>query len=88
MAAPQSKPIHRHWFNPSIARYMEAFTTTRGIAALTVIILISTLAFLAPLIFPGGYDIQSRESLRRRRSCISSAPTNSAAIFSCAASTG
>ncbi|MCQ1853795.1 ABC transporter permease [Neorhizobium galegae] len=64
MAAPQSKPIHRHWFNPSIARYMEAFTTTRGIAALTVIILISTLAFLAPLIFPGGYDIQSRESLR------------------------
>ncbi|CDZ46516.1 ABC transporter permease [Neorhizobium galegae] len=64
MAAPQSKPIHRHWFNPSIARYMEAFTTTRGIAALTVIILISALAFLAPLIFPGGYDIQSRESLR------------------------
>lgn len=64
MAAPQAKPIHRHWFNPSIARYMEAFTTTRGIAALTVIILISALAFLAPLIFPGGYDIQSRESLR------------------------
>lgn len=64
MAAPQSKLIHRHWFNPSIAGYMQAFTTTRGIVALTVIILISALAFLAPFIFPLGYDIQSRESLR------------------------
>lgn len=64
MAAPQSELIHRHWFNPSIAGYMQAFTTTRGIVALTVIILISALAFLAPFIFPLGYDIQSRESLR------------------------
>jgi peptide/nickel transport system permease protein len=64
MAAPQSNPIYRRWFNPSFARYMEAFTTMRGIAALTAIVLISALAFLAPLIFPGGYDIQSRESLR------------------------
>lgn len=64
MAELQSKLMHRRWFNPSIARYMEAFTTTRGIAALAAIILISALAFLAPLIFPGGYDVQSRESLR------------------------
>ncbi|MBW6422584.1 ABC transporter permease [Rhizobium sp. XQZ8] len=64
MTVPQSKPMHRRWFNPSIARYMEAFTTTRGIAALTAIILISALAFLAPVVFPGGYDVQSRESLR------------------------
>jgi peptide/nickel transport system permease protein len=63
----ENAPGARHGFlpvNPSIARYLEAFVTTRGILALAGIVAVTAIAFLAPVIFPDGYDVQSRLSLR------------------------
>ncbi len=49
--------------NLTVARYLQAFRSPRGIFALVVILGMTALAFLAPVIFPGGYDEQTRDSL-------------------------
>jgi len=49
--------------NPSVARYLAAFRSPRGIVALALIALLGGVAFLAPVIFPGGYDQQGIDSL-------------------------
>ncbi|WP_454855261.1 ABC transporter permease [Rhizobium binxianense] len=56
-----TKPRRR--LPPSLERYALAFTTTKGIVALTMIVIVSAAALLAPIVFPGGYDEQSRASL-------------------------
>lgn len=62
--ATQGVAVRRRFrLNPSIGRYLMAFGTARGRIALAGIIILSGLAFLAPVIFPQGYDMQSRDSL-------------------------
>jgi len=40
-------------------RYLGAFRTPRGIVAAVLIVALTVLAFLAPVFFPGGYDLQT-----------------------------
>lgn len=54
---------HRRRLNPALARYLQAFTTPKGQIGLGLVIMLSALALFAPLLFPGGYDLQSRDSL-------------------------
>jgi peptide/nickel transport system permease protein len=49
--------------SPTAARYLSAFGTPRGIVGLTLLSLLVLAAALAPVLFPGGYDVQGRESL-------------------------
>lgn len=49
--------------NPSMARYLAALKTVRGIIAISLIGILGGLALLAPIIFPEGYDLQGRDSL-------------------------
>lgn len=49
--------------SPTAARYLSAFSTPRGIVGLTLLTLLVLAAALAPILFPGGYDVQGRESL-------------------------
>jgi len=49
--------------NPVLARYLLAFETPKGQIGLALVVVLSALALLAPVLFPGGYDLQSRDSL-------------------------
>lgn len=49
--------------HPALRRYAEALTTPKGIIAVAIIVLLTGGALLAPVLFPGGYDQQSRDSL-------------------------
>jgi peptide/nickel transport system permease protein len=49
--------------NPSLARYLSAFATPKGQISLFIIIILAGVALLAPLIYPQGYDVQTRDSL-------------------------
>lgn len=49
--------------NVSASRYLQAFKTRVGFISATVIILLTGVAFLAPVLFPEGYDQQSANSL-------------------------
>jgi peptide/nickel transport system permease protein len=49
--------------SPTATRYLSAFSTPRGIVGLTLLTLLVFAAALAPVLFPGGYDVQGRESL-------------------------
>lgn len=65
MKTAQSTPLRaRIGLSPSISRYLRAFSTLKGRAALIAIIVLTATAFLAPVLFPQGYDLQSRASLR------------------------
>ncbi|TFB51069.1 ABC transporter permease [Cryobacterium tagatosivorans] len=50
--------------NPVLRRYLTAFRTARGIAGSVILLVLVALALLAPVLYPGGYDVQSAESLR------------------------
>lgn len=47
----------------SISRYLQAFKTPVGFSSAFVIVLLTSVAFLAPVIFPNGYDQQTANSL-------------------------
>lgn len=49
--------------NVSVARYLTAFRTPKGVVATALIVVLTAGAFLAPVLFPAGYDVQGRESL-------------------------
>ncbi|MCB1407974.1 MAG: ABC transporter permease [Rhodobacteraceae bacterium] len=49
--------------NPTVERYLLALTRPKGVIALGLLITLVGVALLAPLIFPGGYDLQTRNSL-------------------------
>jgi peptide/nickel transport system permease protein len=49
--------------NPTVARYLSAFRTPRGIIGLTMLGILVLAAVLAPVLFPGGYDQQGSTSL-------------------------
>lgn len=49
--------------SPTVARYLSAFRTPRGIIGVTVLGVLVLAALLAPVLFPGGYDQQGSTSL-------------------------
>lgn len=48
----------RRRLNPTLARYLSAFRTPRGVIGLSILVLMVLAALLAPVLFPGGYDQQ------------------------------
>jgi peptide/nickel transport system permease protein len=57
------RPRRGFRISPSLSRYLQAFTTTKGRIALVAVLVLTGLAVLAPVIFPKGYDQQGRDSL-------------------------
>lgn len=53
----------RSRLNPTLVRYLSAFTTPKGQIALTLIIVLAGVALLAPVIYPQGHDLQTRDTL-------------------------
>ncbi|AEQ51279.1 ABC transporter permease [Pelagibacterium halotolerans] len=49
--------------NPTAERYLGALFTTKGMFSVTLIVVLGGLALAAPLLFPEGYDVQTRDSL-------------------------
>lgn len=49
--------------NPTVQRYLFAFLSMKGITALVLVTAITSIALLAPVLFPQGYDFQTRNSL-------------------------
>ena len=50
--------------NPALRRYLQAFRSPKGAIGASLLLVLVTLALAAPLLFPGGYDVQSSDSLR------------------------
>lgn len=61
--APSNAPRIGFRLSPSLQRYLMAFTTLKGRLALISIVVLTGAALLAPVIFPQGYDMQTRDSL-------------------------
>lgn len=59
--APSSNP--RFQLSSSVRRYLAAFRTPKGIVGSALLILLGGTALLAPVLFPDGYDVQTRESM-------------------------
>jgi peptide/nickel transport system permease protein len=59
-AAPQEA---RRKLNPTLARYLSAFRTPKGVTGLAILLVLLLAALLAPVLFPGGYDKQSSDAL-------------------------
>lgn len=53
----------RRALNPTLQRYIRALTTPKGLIAIVLVIAITAVALLAPVLFPQGYDEQTRNSL-------------------------
>lgn len=51
-------------FSVTLSRYLQAFRTPKGTLAGVIIVVLTVIAILAPFIFPGGYDVQSRFALQ------------------------
>jgi peptide/nickel transport system permease protein len=49
--------------NASLRRYLQAFRTVKGAGGVALILVLTIAAILAPLLFPGGVDQQTRDSL-------------------------
>lgn len=59
IAAVARRPL----ISPALRRYLNAFRTARGIIGLVLLLVLVFLALAAPLLFPGGYDQQTTQSL-------------------------
>ncbi|MEV0384877.1 ABC transporter permease [Nonomuraea sp. NPDC050643] len=53
----------RRRLNPTLARYLSAFRTPKGVIGSAILVIMTAAALLAPVLFPGGYDQQGREAL-------------------------
>lgn len=53
----------RRRLSPILGRYLQAFTTPKGQIGLALVVILAALAILAPVIYPAGYDAQTRDSL-------------------------
>ncbi|MEV6703004.1 ABC transporter permease [Streptomyces sp. NPDC051453] len=53
----------RRRLNPTLARYLSAFRTPKGIVGASVLLVLVLAALLAPVVFPGGYDQQGSTAL-------------------------
>ncbi|MFD8531111.1 ABC transporter permease [Streptosporangium canum] len=49
--------------SPSVGRYLRAFHTLRGAVSAIVIVLLIVLSFLAPVLYPDGFDVQGPDAL-------------------------
>ncbi|WP_020075870.1 ABC transporter permease [Cryocola sp. 340MFSha3.1] len=63
-AAAVARPERARRLGPTARRYLSAFKTARGLIALVLIVVMTVIAFLAPVLFPGGYDAQSDQTLQ------------------------
>ena len=63
MTGESAPPTKRRGVSVGLARYLEAFQSPKGFGSLVLIGILISLAFLAPLLFPGGFDAQTREAL-------------------------
>lgn len=50
------------WVGAGTARYLGAFRTPKGVVGLGLLVLLCGAALLAPVIFPGGVDQQTRDN--------------------------
>jgi len=62
-ATDVATPVRARRLSPTVARYLSAFRTARGIIGLTILSILVLAALLAPVLFPAGYDHQGREAL-------------------------
>ncbi|MEU5030584.1 ABC transporter permease [Streptomyces milbemycinicus] len=62
-ASGAAAAARRRRLNPTLARYLSAFRTPRGIIGLSILTVMALAAVLAPLLFPGGYDQQGPNAL-------------------------
>ncbi|MFI1338057.1 ABC transporter permease [Streptomyces sp. NPDC020845] len=62
-ASGAAAAARRRRLNPTLARYLSAFRTPRGIIGLSILTVMALAALLAPLLFPGGYDQQGPNAL-------------------------
>jgi peptide/nickel transport system permease protein len=53
----------RRGSSPALRRYLQAFRSPKGAIGAALLITLVSAAILAPLIFPAGYDVQTRDSL-------------------------
>jgi peptide/nickel transport system permease protein len=49
--------------SPALRRYARAFRTPRGLAGGVLLAVLVGLAVVAPILYPGGFDVQTRDSL-------------------------
>lgn len=49
--------------NPTLQRYLSALAAPKGMFAISMVVTITLTALLAPVLFPQGYDEQTRNSL-------------------------
>jgi peptide/nickel transport system permease protein len=56
--------VRRKNINPTLRRYLQALRFPRGIGGLILLVILVASALLAPLLFPGGYDQQTSDSLQ------------------------
>lgn len=54
--------VNERRLSVSARRYLSAFRRPRGAVALVIILTLTALAVSAPVLFPAGYDVQSRDS--------------------------
>ena len=60
-----AKPIGpRRIMNPALRRYLQAFKSPKGAIGAGLLLILVAAALLAPVLFPGGYDQQSGNSLQ------------------------
>ncbi|MEV7872235.1 ABC transporter permease [Streptomyces sp. NPDC088124] len=48
----------RRTLNPTLARYLSAFRTLKGVTGLSILAVMTLAALAAPVLFPGGFDQQ------------------------------
>lgn len=61
-----STPIRlrtRRFASPAVRRYLQAFRSPRGAIGAVLLVILVAMALLAPVMFPGGYDEQTGDSL-------------------------
>lgn len=61
-----STPIRlrtRRFASPAVRRYLQAFRSPRGAIGAVLLVVLVAMALLAPVMFPGGYDEQTGDSL-------------------------
>jgi peptide/nickel transport system permease protein len=60
---PKPPQGRRRGVGVGLARYLEALRSPKGLVSIILIGILFLIAFLAPVIFPDGFDAQSRDSL-------------------------
>jgi len=61
--ASADRAPRRRTGNPLLRRYARAFRSPRGVIGASIIAVLVLLSLLAPVLFPGGFDQQTRDAL-------------------------